>query len=776
MRGVHFLPRSKQSKPKTSPDIFGAVSAPLRFQILKLLHAQNSLSYSEIMNQLELNPSRDAGKFAYHLRMLLKNGLIVTDNVSKKYQLTTLGNTLVGFSQEIDEHILREEGKLLVRTSRLALEEFDRKKIAQALNREAGIPLDLSHKLAEETEERLLRLDSPYLTAPLIREFVNALLVEKGLQEYRQKHTRLGLPVYDITHLFENSGSFVNVESIRGLTGQTVMRDYVFLNVLPHQVADAHLMGQIHVNHADSWIIKPEELQHDLRVFLQQGFRMNSSNSQILGVHSPTTLDAALMIVQAVVHSFRFEVIGEQGLGHFNVFLAPYAKGVFLEELRRKLKQFIFNLSYLSKNGPGFPTVSLGLDFTIPPYLEKVKVSGGNGSHGGYYGDYSEEALNILRVLLEIMFEDDDHRPILIPHLAIYLTPETFHNKEVEQLLFRVHELAAKWGTPYFVNSGVPWQNQATYLTNGNRLASDWTNDWELDTLRTGSLGTIVINLPRVAREFARDDRKFLSALNRALQSAVTALRRKYRAIDSRLNHGLLPFLAKPIANEPYLRLPNTPFHISIVGLNEAIQIQTDTQLHEAQTAIDYGAKIVGHLALQAKKLSWKSGFRIRLSHNCNSTAALRFAELDVKRFGDTSVFTNGHDVAPYYTNSVAVPLHVEIPIEERLRIESQFHPLLTGGHMSFIELAEPERNPEALLKMSQRISQYNIGAYTFTRSYGYCLNCQQPFGGFSKKCPECKTVKNYVRYSRFTSHYSPIKHWPSAMQSTSNSRVRYII
>lgn len=727
------------------------------------------------MSQLELIPGRDAGKFAYHLRMLLKNGLIDTDKVSKKYQLTTLGNTLVGFSQEIDEHILREEGKLLVRTSRLALEEFDRKKIAQALNREAGIPLDLSHKLAEETEERLLKLESPYLTAPLIREFVNALLVEKGLQEYRQKHTRLGLPVYDITHLFENSGSFSNVETIRGLTGQTVMRDYVFLNVLPHQVADAHLMGQIHVNHADSWIIKPEEIQHDLRVFLQHGFRMNNSDLQIMNVRPPTTLEAALMIVQAIVHSFGFEVIGEQGFGHFNTFLAPYAKGVFLEELKEKLKQFIFNLSYLSRTGPGLSSVSLGLDFTIPPHLEKVKIISGNGSADGYYGDYFEEAVKILRVLLEIMFEDDAHRPILIPHLAINLTPDTFHNKDVEQILLRVHELAAKWGTPHFINSMVSWQNQATYLTNGNRLASDWTNDWELDTQRTGSLGTIVINLPRLAREFSRDDRKFLSALNRSLQSAVTALRGKYREIESRLSQRLLPFSAQPIANEPYLRLPNAPFHISITGLNEAIQLQTDTQLHEAQAAVDYGAKIVGHLALQAKKISWKSGFRVHLSQNCSSTAAQRFAELDVKRFSENGLSVNGNST-PYYTSSVAVPLNVDIPLEERLRIESRFHPLLSGGHLALIELAEPERSPEALLHLSQRICQFNIGAFAFTRSYGYCLNCKCAFGGFSKKCPECKTVKNYVRYSRFASHYSPIEHWPATLQTTSNDRVRYII
>ncbi|MCW4039011.1 MAG: winged helix-turn-helix domain-containing protein, partial [Candidatus Bathyarchaeota archaeon] len=117
------MPRSKQKKRKTSPDIFGAASAPLRFQILKLLHVHNSLGYSEIMSQLGLNPGRDAGKFAYHLRTLLKTGLLEADKDSKKYRLTALGNTMIGFSQEVEEHILRDEGKLLVRTSRLAMEE-----------------------------------------------------------------------------------------------------------------------------------------------------------------------------------------------------------------------------------------------------------------------------------------------------------------------------------------------------------------------------------------------------------------------------------------------------------------------------------------------------------------------------------------------------------------------------------------------------------------------------------------------------------------------------
>lgn len=771
------MPRNKQKKRKTSPDIFGAVSAPLRFQILKLLHVHNSLGYSEIMSQMGLNPGRDAGKFAYHLRTLLKAGLSEVDKDSKKYRLTALGNTMIGFSQEVEEHILREEGKLLVRTSRFAMEEFDREKIAQALNREAGIPLDLAKRIAEETEERLLKLDSLHLTAPLIREFVNAILVEKGLQEYRRKHTRLGLPVYDVTTLFENSEAVsTNVEDIRYLTGKSVMRDYVFLNVLPRKVADAHLSGNIHVNNAESWIIKPDEVQHDLRVFLKNGFNFNQDNSLMMTINPPKTFEAALTLTEAMIHASRTEVVNEQGVCHFNVFLAPFVKGMFLEDLRRILKQFVFSVSYLSNGRRGFPAVSLGLDFTIPPHLQNVKVIGENGKSLGVYDDYFEESLKILVALLDVLFEDDVHRPILNPRLALNLSEETLNSKEVETPLVKAHELAAKWGIPHFINSSLKEQEQASYFVNGNRLASDWTGDWELDTLRTGSLGTIAVNLPRLALEFPGDDRKFLRGLSKYLKISVTALKGKNKAIKKRLNQALLPLLSQEIANESYLRLENTPFNISVVGLNEATKIQTDKQLYEDARAEDYAAKILGHMALEAKKLSWKSGFRIGLSQSVNNEASTRFAELDVKKHGWKNVFTQGNENSPYYTATGVVPLEADISLEDRLRIDGSFHKHLNGGHLSLIELEEPERSPEALLKISRHICQTSIGAFAYTRSYGYCLNCKKSFGGLQKKCPECKTVKNFLGYSRLSSYYLPVKHWPPTQQTRRAQRKKYII
>jgi len=174
-------------------------------QTLNILLDKGPQSYTELMKILKLNPSRDAGRFAYHLKYLLKADLIEPNVETKEYDLTDVGRTMIGFTEEIEQRFFKRK-KILVRTSRLAIEEFDRNKIVESLIQEANVPVELAQKIARETEKRLSESKTKYLTAPLIREIVNAILVEKGLEEYRHKLTRLGLPVFDVTQLIETTG------------------------------------------------------------------------------------------------------------------------------------------------------------------------------------------------------------------------------------------------------------------------------------------------------------------------------------------------------------------------------------------------------------------------------------------------------------------------------------------------------------------------------------------------------------------------------------------
>ncbi|MEM2428404.1 MAG: helix-turn-helix domain-containing protein, partial [Candidatus Bathyarchaeia archaeon] len=190
-----------------SNQVFQVLSSPIRFEVLRLLRLNRTLTYSEIMDMLGLEPAKHAGKFAYHLRSLVKARLIEKTDDGKTYRLTDLGVRVLEFAQELNEYLMKKAGKLLVRSSRMAIEEFDRLRIVNSLIKEAQVPLDLAESISLEVERRLVNLQVKYLTAPLIREIVNAILIEKGLEEYRHRLTRLGLPVYDVVKTFEKAST-----------------------------------------------------------------------------------------------------------------------------------------------------------------------------------------------------------------------------------------------------------------------------------------------------------------------------------------------------------------------------------------------------------------------------------------------------------------------------------------------------------------------------------------------------------------------------------------
>ena len=182
--------------------VLKAVSSPLRLQILNLLFDKSALSYTELMNQLKMNPSRDAGRFAYHLKFMLKADLVEADVEAKKYYLTDLGKMVLDVADRVENKAFKPKG-MLVRTSHLTLEEFDANKIANSLIKEAKVPAELAQKAAKETEKRLIKSKTKYLTAALIREVVNGILVEKGYDEYRHKLTRVGMPIHEVTAAIE---------------------------------------------------------------------------------------------------------------------------------------------------------------------------------------------------------------------------------------------------------------------------------------------------------------------------------------------------------------------------------------------------------------------------------------------------------------------------------------------------------------------------------------------------------------------------------------------
>jgi len=756
--------------------VLKAISSPQRLQILNLVLERGPLSYTELMGLLHLSPSRDAGRFAYHLKYLLRADLLEPDVKTKKYRLTDLGRMIIDMAEDVEEQISKRR-KMFVRTSRLAMEEFDRDKIAESLVREAGVPLDLAQKIARETEGRLLEFKTKYLTAPLIREFVNAILIEKGLEEYRHKLTRLGLPVYDVTQLIRTMGATsLGVEALHKAAGDAVLEEYTLLAVLPRDIADAHLSGTLHLNSLGSWILKPNEFMHDLRFFLQGGLNLGREAFTGPAFPPPKSFESALLMVSNLLKIAATEISGEQNLDFFNVFLAPLTKGLPNDRIKEGLRLFIHNLDQ-SLSDRGSPIeASLGLELLVPEFLGEKEAFGPEGKAVGTYADFAEETRLLVTLLLEVMSEEGGSKPVFNPSLIIKARPEAIKSRECEDLLFKSHELATGSGTPYFANLCPQNQRYASYTATGCRLGADWTEDWELDTLRTGSMDSVVINLPRLSYDGGKEKTQFLELLDDRLEMALRALEIKHQMVNQRLREGLLPFLAQRINGDHYFRLENAAHPISFVGLNEAVKSLSGKYLYEDEGALNLAQELISSL-LRAVQRYEKPQTRVYLSMASSPEAAERLAELDVERYGWMQVQVQGTREKPFYTDMAAAPLEAPIFWKERINVEGRFHELTPGGHLTVIQLADKETDPNNLLLATKYgLETHNLGLCTYGRNLVHCNRCQKTFFGILSKCPLCGSVNTLVCFGRVSGRYSPISQWTTAKRLLLEKRVAYTL
>ena len=722
--------------------VLKAVSSTVRLRILNLLFEKGPLSYTELMSTLKMNPSRDAGRFAYHLKFLLKTDLIEPDVKTKKYRLTELGKMIVGITEEIEKKAFKPK-RMLVRTSRFALEEFDRSKIADSLIKEANMPADLAQKVARETERRLLKSKTRYLTAPLVREVVNVILIEKGLEEYRHKLTRLGLPVHDVTAILTVKGKALGEKvNICEKAGKAVLEEYTLLNMLPRDIADAHLSGSIHLNNLSRWILKPSEIVHDLRFFFQKGLNLEKTNSVKHSCPPPKNLESALSTAFSVLLCSAEEVSGEQTLEYFNVFLAPFARGMNRLEVKEALRLFVSNLNRHVN------TVSLGLELAIPDFIAEKQAFGCFGRTVGNYGEFLEESQLIASLLLEVLGDESAHKPLLNPRPVMKIWPETLRDEKAKPLLLQAHLLAAEKGIPYFASCSGKSQH-GVFSASGCRLLADFRGDWEIDTLRTGCAGNVTVNLPRVAYEAEKDEAKFFEILKERIEMAVRALDIKCHALKQR-GKDLLPFLMQDVDGDRYFRLENTSRLICLMGLNEAVEVFHGKSVYEDDQALEFAEKIMRYVFDSTRKVGKRRGKRLLPAILPNFWASTRLARLDVERFGVAKVRFLGTREKPFYSTITRLPLqNGEVPLR-RLKAEQRLRLSCVGGHLTVLELGEAKLRPDELVSLTQRIvDKQGLEFFTYNRSLTYCVSCRRSWFGLLRKCPSCGATSTLISFSR---------------------------
>lgn len=751
-----------RSSERVGAGIFDAASAPVRLQILRLLSTKGPLQYTEIMFQLKLDPVRDAGKFVYHLKSLADAGLVTLDKKTKRYGTSELGQMIVSFARDLDEYVNVKRGKLYVRTSRFAIEEFHRNKIARSLVVEAGVPQEIADEIAAEAEDRLVRLKTLYLTAPLIREFVNAILIEKKLEEYRHKLARLGMPVHDVAQLIKVAGDKeLGANYVNYTSAKSVLSEYVLLNCLPHKLADAHLSGSIHITNLDSWILTPNEINHDLRYFLSNTIR---------GTPVPDTLEAALGAISQMLTVVDAEVSGEQTVDFFNVFLAPYVRDKKPEETTKALCYFLTSLRRERPIGNPQAGVSIAVELSTPEFLGGEDAVGPSGKVSGRYGEFSQEAIQLAESTIEAFRLISSNRPPVSPRLLVKVRPKALLTDRGRRVMERAHELAAERSVPFFELLGDG--ERSSYSSTGLRLADEWSGHWDADCVRTGSMDTIFINLPRIAYEAKRDDEKFLALLRETVTLCVEGFKVKRKFINERLKQPLLPILSGNSGAMPYFYEKNASYNLSFVGMTEAVEAHRGSRGDMGKDAVDFALMLLQDSCKFLKDRSREEEMRIEVSQRPGDEVVERLAELDVEQYGRSVVAPDGGRGPNYYTDTPTVPLSADLSLSTRINIESRFQPMIPGGHLNIICISN-DSQPGALLKLTERALTLGCKFLTYSSNYSTCGVCGQTDSGVQPKCNKCGSDRlSYL--GRASSGLLPFSLWPEAKRRSVDRRVVY--
>ena len=724
--------------------VLKAVSSPLRLQILNLVFDKGDLSYTELMSSLKMNPSRDAGRFAYHLKFLLKTDLLEANTETKKYSLTDLGKMVLDVADRVEKKAFKSKG-MLVRTSHFTLEVFDSNKIANSLIKEAKVPPELAKKAAKEAEKRLRKSKPRYLTAPLIREVVNAILVEKGFEDYRHKLTRLGMPVHEVSTLIEGKDRVLDSAKLISKAGKAVLAEYSLLNVFPRDVADAHVSGAINVQGLGTWVLKPNEVMHDLRFFLQHGLERVSPLQ--LASEAPKNFETALALAFNVLLRTSVEAEETQTFNYFNVFLAPFVEFNDVSGIKEKLRLFIWNINQNAD-------ATLGLELAIPKFMAEEAAVGPQGHIVGKYKDFSEASQLLASLIIEVFKEQSDPKPLLNPKLVIDVNKEALVNEKSRNILLNAHSLAGDKGIIYFANKAEKGEKSSVFSASGFKLGADLSGDWETDTLRTGCLGVVSINLPRIVHESEKDKIRFFEILKERCEMAARALRIKYRGLKQH-GKGTLPFITQRSNGDRYFRIESCSRIINLVGFREAVEAFCEKSSNKEDN-LDFAVEIVRSVLAFKRRLSRRYGKRLFPALFRSPEASIRLAQLDIEKYGIAKVKNSGTRENPFYSSTRRLHLqNGDFPIisSEFLENDQKLDGLKLGGSLSIIELEDHQYEAGELMKLTEHLlGNSHLEFFTYNRIITYCGNCRKSWYGALHKCPSCGSISTLTTYDRFAS------------------------
>jgi len=275
------------------------------------------------------------------------------------------------------------------------------------------------------------------------------------------------------------------------------------------------------------------------------------------------------------------------------------------------------------------------------------------------------------------------------------------------------------------------------------------------DVARGALVGTVQVNLPRVAYESAWKDERFLQGVANAVDEAVRALEIRGQAIQERMREGLLPLLSWQTDGSAYYG--SQPMaEISLLGLNEAAKYHMKKDV-DAKDSLVFVKKII-EAARRAISESDSRKLRIRVGLHPSPEASSRLASIDAEKYGFSTIVYQGSKRYPYYTDVPVIPLTQKIPFSSRASLEGEVQKFLDGGSILPLLLGD-KTETGGLTRASQLLAESGVKHFTFSKILSRCQSCYHTDTGVHAKCSRCNSDR-LTTVAKYAGRLIPLDLW----------------
>ena len=299
--------------------------------------------------------------------------------------------------------------------------------------------------------------------------------------------------------------------------------------------------------------------------------------------------------------------------------------------------------------------------------------------------------------------------------------------------------------------------------------------------------GVVTINLVDVALSSGGDEDKFWKVFDERLDLCYRALMCRHNRLKGTLSDaapilwqfGALARLKKGEKIDNLLYGGYSTISLGYAGLYECVKYMTGKS-HTDPSATQFALDVMKYMNKACDRWKEETNIGFSIYGSPIESTTYKFAKCLQKRFGIIPGVTD----KSYITNSYHVNVCEPIDAFDKLKFESQFQALSTGGAISYVEVPNMQDNIPAVLQVIRFIYDNIIYAELNTKS-DYCQECgfdgeiqivTSEDGKLEWECPHCgNRNQDTLNVARRTCGYIGTQFWNQGRTQEIKERVLHL-